>query len=135
MSSPFISSHSNRLPTTIGVLTARLSGPTEINLWHGAADMASQQRINLIFFSGGIPHGSQPYETQKNILFNIAGQQNVDGLLLWTNILSHNLDRAGLEAFCTRYAPLPIISMGMELASIPSIRIDMREGAHKLLVH
>ncbi len=132
---PQFSPSSNRSTTTIGVLTARLSGPTEINLWHGAANMALQRQINLVFFSGGIPHGAQPYETQKNILFNIAGQRNVDGLLLWTNILSHSPDRARLENFYQQYAPLPLISMGMVLPSIPSICIDMFEGARKLLGH
>ncbi len=117
------------------MLTAWLKGPTEINLWHGVADRAQEQQVNLICFSGGIPNWHQQYESQKNILFNIAGKQNVNGLLIWANILSHTLDPNSLEAFCMRYAPLPMISMGMVLRSIPSIRIDMREGMHKLLSH
>jgi DNA-binding LacI/PurR family transcriptional regulator len=96
---------------TIGVLTAWFNGPTEINLWH------------------------EQYEAQKNILFKIPNTENVDGLLIWANILSHTLDRSSLEAFCLRYAPLPIISMGMILPSVPSIQIDMREGMRKLLSH
>ncbi len=126
--------HSSQ-PPTIGMLTARLSGPTEINLWHGVADQARARNVNLICFSGGIPRSRQQYEEQKNILFNIAGEQNVDGLLVWANILSHTLDRSSLETFCQRYAPLPMISMGMVLPSIPSIRIDMREGMRGLLSH
>jgi signal transduction histidine kinase/DNA-binding LacI/PurR family transcriptional regulator/AraC-like DNA-binding protein len=122
-------------PLTIGILTAGLNGPTEINLWHGVADRALERNVNLICFSGGIPHWHQQYEAQKNILFNIPGQENVDGLLIWANILSHTLDRTGLEAFCQRYAPLPIISMGMVLPSFPSICINMHEGMHKLLAH
>src|SRR5512140_2301545 len=122
-------------PLTIGILTARLNGPTEINLWHGVADRALESNINLVFFSGGIPHWHQQYEAQQNILFNIAGQPNVDGLLIWANILSHTLDPASLEAFCQQYAPIPIISMGMMLPSFPSIRINMREGMRKLLSH
>jgi phosphoserine phosphatase RsbU/P len=117
------------------MLTARLNGPTEINLWHGVADRDVERNVNLICFSGGIPRWPQQYESQKNILFNIAGQPNVDGLLIWTNILSHALDPTGLEAFCQHYTPLPIISMGMVLPSFPSIRIDMREGMRKLLSH
>jgi DNA-binding LacI/PurR family transcriptional regulator len=117
------------------MLTARLSGPTEINLWHGVADQARARNLNLICFSGGIPRSRQQYEEQKNIPFNLAGEQNVDGLLVWANILSHTLDRSSLETFCRRYAPLPMISMGMVLPSIPSIRIDMREGMRKLLFH
>jgi signal transduction histidine kinase/DNA-binding LacI/PurR family transcriptional regulator/AraC-like DNA-binding protein len=117
------------------MLTARLNGPTEINIWHGVADRAVERNVNLICFSGGIPRLQQQYESQKNILFNIAGLPNVDGLLIWANILSHTLDRAGMEAFCHYYTPLPIISMGMVLPSIPSIRIDMREGMRKLLSH
>ena len=120
---------------TIGMLTARLNGPTEINLWHGVADRVVERDVNLICFSGGIPRWSQQYESQKNILYDIAGQANVDGLLIWANILSHTLDPSGLEAFCQHYIPLPIISMGMVLPSFPSIRIDMREGMHKLLSH
>ncbi|TRZ52943.1 helix-turn-helix domain-containing protein [bacterium] len=129
------SSSSSSHPITIGMLTARLNGPTEINLWHGVADRVVERNVNLICFSGGIPRWPQQYESQKNILFNIAGQPNVDGLLIWANILSHTLDLAGLEAFCQYYTPLPIISMGMVLPSFPSIRIDMREGMHKLLSH
>ncbi len=122
-------------PLTIGVLTAWLNGPTEINLWHGVADRALERNVNLICFSGGIPHWHEQYEAQKNILFNIPNTENVDGLLIWANILSHTLDRSSLEAFCLRYAPLPIISMGMILPSIPSIQIDMRDGMRKLLSH
>ena len=59
----------------------------------------------------------------------------MDGLLIWANILSHTLDRNGLEAFCKRYHPLPIISMGMVLPSFSSIKINMREGMCKLLSH
>src|SRR5258706_4731754 len=122
-------------PLTIGILTSWLNGPTEINLWHGVADRALERNVNLICFSGGIPHWHQQYEAQKNILFNFAGQHNIDGLLIWANILSHTLDRSSLEDFCLRYAPLPVISMGMILPSIASIQIDMREGMRKLLSH
>jgi len=122
-------------PLTIGVLTAWLNGPTEINLWHGVADRAQERNVNLICFSGGIPNWHEQYEAQKNVLFNIPNAENVDGLLIWANILSHTLDRSGLEAFCSRYAPLPVISMGMILPSMPSIQIDMRAGMRKLLSH
>jgi signal transduction histidine kinase/DNA-binding LacI/PurR family transcriptional regulator/AraC-like DNA-binding protein len=122
-------------PPTIGMLTARLSGPTEINLWHGVADQARARGANLICFSGGIPRSRQEYEEQKNILFNMAGKHNVDGLLVWANILSHTLDRSSLETFCQRYAPLPMISMGVVMPAIPSIRIDMRAGMRRLLSH
>ena len=122
-------------PLTIGVLTAWLNGPTEINLWHGVADRALERNVNLICFSGGIPHWHEQYEAQKNILFNIPNTENVDGLLIWANILSHTLDRNNLQDFCLRYAPLPVISMGMILPSISSIQIDMRAGMRKLLSH
>ncbi len=125
--------HSNRI--TIGMVTAWLKGPTEINLWHGVADRAQELNVNLICFSGGFPRWQQQFEAQNNILFNIPGQQNVNGLLIWANILSHSLDRSSLEAFCLHYAPLPVISMGMVFSSIPSIHIDMREGMHKILSH
>ena len=122
-------------PLTIGVLTAWLNGPTEIDLWHGVADRALERNINLICFSGGIPHWHEQYEAQKNILFSIPNSENVDGLLIWANILSHTLDRRNLQDFCLRYAPLPVISMGMILPSIASIQIDMRAGMRKLLSH
>jgi hypothetical protein len=82
-------------PVTIGVLTAWLNGPTEINLWHGVADRALERNVNLICFSGGIPHWHEQYEAQKNILFNIPNRENVDGLLIWANILSHTLEWTG----------------------------------------
>jgi DNA-binding LacI/PurR family transcriptional regulator len=125
-------SHSS---ATIGMLTAWLSGPTEINLWHGVADRAQERNVNLICFSGGIPYWHEQYEAQRNIVFNIPNTENVDGLLIWSSILSHTLDRNSLKAFCLRYSPLPTISMGMILPSIPSVQIDMRKGMRKLLSH
>jgi DNA-binding LacI/PurR family transcriptional regulator len=120
---------------TIGILTASLSGPTELDLWHGVADRARELDVNLLCFSGGIPDWPHNFEAQKNVLFSLAGQQNVDGLLVWSNILSHTLDRQALEAFCQRYAPLPLISMGALLPNIPSIYIDMYDGMCRLLEH
>src|SRR5512138_3017964 len=122
-------------PLTIGMLTARLNGPREISLWHGVADRAAERNVNLICFSGGIPRWPQQYEAQKNILFNFVSRYNVDGLLIWANILSHTLDPSNLVAFYKNYETLPIISMGMVLPSFPSIRIDMREGVHKVVSH
>ncbi|HEY3432088.1 MAG TPA: substrate-binding domain-containing protein, partial [Rhodocyclaceae bacterium] len=117
------------------MLTAWLKGPTEIHLWHGVADRAQERDVNLICFSGGIPHWHQQFEAQKNILFDLAGEYNVNGLLVWANILSHTLDRDNFKVFCQHYAPLPMISMGMLLPSLPSIRIDMLGGMRKLLSH
>jgi signal transduction histidine kinase/DNA-binding LacI/PurR family transcriptional regulator/AraC-like DNA-binding protein len=130
----FMGAFPNHTPT-IGMLTASLSGPTENALWQGVADQVNRRNINLICFSGGIPHWQWQFEDQKNLLFQFAGRQNVSGLLIWANILSHSLDRSGLEEFCRRYKPLPIISVGMFLPSIPSIRIDMQEGMSQLLSH
>ena len=120
---------------SIGILTARLNGPVEINLWHGVAERAHERNVNIFFFSGGIPRWNQLYESQRNILFDIAGQPNVDGLLVWTNILSLTLDRAALLEFCQRYAPLPVVSMGMVIPSISSIQFDMKEGMRKIVSH
>jgi sigma-B regulation protein RsbU (phosphoserine phosphatase) len=117
------------------MLTARLSGPTEINLWHGVADQARARNVNLICFSGGIPPQPPGVRRAKECTFQHGRAQNADRLLVWANILSHTLDRASLETFCQRYAPLLIISMGMVLLSLPSIRIDMRDGMRKLLFH
>jgi signal transduction histidine kinase/DNA-binding LacI/PurR family transcriptional regulator/AraC-like DNA-binding protein len=120
---------------TIGLITALLKGPTEINLWHGVADRSSERDVNLICFSGGIPNWPHGYESQHNILFNMASPQNVDGLVIWSNILSHTLDHEQIEQFCHNYAPLPVISMGMPLSTIPSIYIDMHGGMCSIMTH
>jgi signal transduction histidine kinase/DNA-binding LacI/PurR family transcriptional regulator/AraC-like DNA-binding protein len=120
---------------TLGILTARLNGPNEISLWHGVAERAQERNVNLIFFSGGIPHWKQLYEAQRNILFDIAGRPNVDGLLIWANILSLTLDKDALRGFCRRYAPLPVVSMGMPIPGIQSIRFDMKEGMRQIITH
>lgn len=129
----FISQAKSR--PTIGLITARLKGPTEINLWHGIEDRAQECDVNLICFSGGIPKWPYEYEAQKNILFKIAGPQNLNGLLIWSNILGHTLDREEIELFCSKYAPLPVINMGISLDTIPSIFFDMREGMRNLMAH
>jgi signal transduction histidine kinase/DNA-binding LacI/PurR family transcriptional regulator/AraC-like DNA-binding protein len=120
---------------TIGLITALLKGPTEINLWHGVEDRSRERDVNLICFSGGIPNWPYEYESRKNILFEMAGIQNVNGLLIWSNILSHTLDKREIDLFCRKYIPLPVINMGMLLQEVASIYFDMRAGMRNLLTH
>jgi hypothetical protein len=99
---------SRDVPTrTFGVLTAGFNVTKEISLWHGTAERARERRTHLIVFSGGIPHSSQLYEDKRNILFNFAGLPNLDGLLVWANILSLPAEAMSVVDEARRSRPTP----------------------------
>jgi PAS domain S-box-containing protein len=120
---------------TIGLLTRGISDEFSGPVWKGVADVARERDVNLVGFVGGMlgsPHG---FEAQGNILYNLAGAGNVDGLLIWTGILGHYVGPEEMQNFCKRFSPLPVVSIELPMEGIPSVLGDFQQSMHDIVVH
>jgi len=79
---------------TIGFLTSSVWDDYATPLWHGVIDAAQALEVNLIVFPGS-DLGSPEANGQENIVYEIAGTDNVDGLVVSGGVMSSFI---GVEA-------------------------------------
>jgi hypothetical protein len=72
---------------TIGVFICVLDGDYQAKVWNNFADAAIDYDVNLLFFVGKAL--SSPYgdDSQHHIIYNLAGKQSLDGLIILTATL------------------------------------------------
>src|SRR5512139_1899675 len=93
---------------TLGFLLASLHTGASRALWPGLLDAAERQDANLISFPGGRLNASTAFESQRNLIFNLASSQCLDGLITWASSLGGVLSPAETSAFHQRFRELPM---------------------------
>src|SRR2546423_11532082 len=78
--------------------------------WLGAVDGAREHGSDLICFCGGALE-ARGHLKSANAIYDLVGPQSLDGLVVWSSTLGIVVGSERLEAFCRRFAPLPIVSV------------------------
>jgi len=81
----------HRSRPAIGVLTHGAGDPNSQAVWEGVQSAAREHGAHVICFPGKplcSPHG---FEAQANIIYELAGPENVDGLVIWSGALCHRV--------------------------------------------
>lgn len=120
----------------IGLLTHGAGDPNSQAVWEGVQSAAREHGAHVICFPGKplcSPHG---FEAQANVIYNLAGPENVDGLVIWSGALCHRVELPAITDFCRRYRPLPMVTVGHPLvAGIPGVALDNTQGMHDIVTH
>jgi serine phosphatase RsbU (regulator of sigma subunit)/DNA-binding LacI/PurR family transcriptional regulator len=121
---------------TIGFLTEGLSGEYQSGVWPGITDAARKHNVNVICFTGGALSVSpmEPWEYQRNFLYDIAEKSNLDGFIIAGSLGSYVSDDV-LNEFLGRFSHLPAVTLGPASESIPAIFVDNRSGMRSLITH
>ena len=104
-------------------------------IWSGAVEVAQAQDANLIAFVGQAPGKPTGFLSQETIIYNLANDENIDGLIMVTGNLNKYIPPEEFAAFCQRYAALPMVSLVDKLPGIPSAMVDNQTGLRDLLTH
>ncbi|HEX9117247.1 MAG TPA: phosphoserine phosphatase, partial [Anaerolineae bacterium] len=120
---------------TIGLLIAELNRGFHRAAFFGIAAAAANAGADLISFDGGLLAAAGSPETAANVLYDLVGPSVVDGLIIWASALDWNVGAAQTEAFCRRFAPLPVVTVGRAFAGIPSVLVDNYGGMRAALRH
>ena len=102
--------------------------------WNQSAQITRQHGINQIGFACGELGSPYGFVAQANVLADLAGAGNVDGLIVWSDYIGHYIEPAALRALCERYRPLPVVSIGA-VEGVPSIVVDNYRGTYDMVVH
>lgn len=120
---------------TLGFLLASLHTGASRALWPGLLDVAERQDVNLICFPGGRLKTSVAYEGQRNLIYDLAGEACLDGLVTWSSSLGDVVGPAGIQSFHRRYQELPMVSLAQFMEGMPTVSVDSYHGMRALLDH
>jgi DNA-binding LacI/PurR family transcriptional regulator/anti-anti-sigma regulatory factor/putative methionine-R-sulfoxide reductase with GAF domain len=119
---------------TIGYLAPAVHGGS-LEQWLGVVDAARKHDVNLICFPGRSLHFPSGFDAQANIIYDLVGSENVDGLVTWASAIGNYVTGKEIQAFHERYRPLPMVSTGRVLEGIPGLLMDSYEGMREAIVH
>jgi signal transduction histidine kinase/DNA-binding LacI/PurR family transcriptional regulator len=117
------------------MLTDWLGYSYQASVYAGIADVAEERDAHLICFGMGSSEAPYVFGIQRNVLGDLVGPQNVDGLVVMSGTLSNFVTAAELVTFIERYRPLPMVSIGMALDGMPSVLVDNATGMYDVVAH
>jgi DNA-binding LacI/PurR family transcriptional regulator/signal transduction histidine kinase len=121
---------------TIGLLIGRLGDQRyQAHVWPGVADVAEEQDVNLVCFVGGALRAVHEFDLQRNVAYDLASPENVDGLVAMSGSLGQFIGPEQLRYFYERYHPMAMTSIAMALDGIPSVLVDNQNGMRKAVTH
>jgi serine phosphatase RsbU (regulator of sigma subunit)/DNA-binding LacI/PurR family transcriptional regulator len=99
-------------------------------------EVAQKYDINVICFSGGtlMKSPDDPWEKQRNVLYDIAEEADLDGLLISGTLCSY-ISEKNIREFLQRFAHFPVVSLLQLSDNIPSVSVNNRAGMENLVEH
>jgi DNA-binding LacI/PurR family transcriptional regulator len=119
---------------TIGMLTNALPDQSD-QQWLGVADAARANGCNFLAFAGGELDDPRRYVAQQNAVYDLASDRRLDALIVWTSALELYIGHERMEQFCSRFVPMPIVSMEQPLGDAPVVRMGDRRGMFDAVSH
>lgn len=120
---------------TLGVLLDWLGDPYQGGILRGIRAAARTAGAQLLCFPGGSLPGPGGGEDARHRLFELVTERCVDGVLLLSSTLSHHVGATGVEQFAATLRGLPVCSIGVELAGVPSLTTDNDSGMRECVAH
>lgn len=120
---------------TLGLLVDWLRDLYQNSLFIAIAKAAEEYDTNLLCMTGGILESPDAFWSQRNVLYEFVGPQNVDGLIITAGTMGNLIGPERLTQYLERYRPLPLISTAYRLPDYSSVIIDNEAGMRAVLEH
>ncbi len=120
---------------TIGYLTNIIGDDTGQALWSGVVDAARERDLNVLCFLGGCLSDPREYRAQANILYDLVGAENVDGIVSWASSVGTYVGSDVNQVFHSQYRSLPVVPIGAALSEFPHVLVDGYTGMRAVVAH
>jgi DNA-binding LacI/PurR family transcriptional regulator len=112
----------------IGVLVDRLEDEYQNQVFRGIHAAALERDASVFFLCGGIIDAPYQSGRERNFAYDLVSPAAFGGLIIMSGSLSNHIGPARLGAYCARFAPIPMCSIGVRLAGVPGVLIDNASG-------
>src|SRR5688572_6452161 len=96
----------------------------------GAHDECREHGVDLYCFAGGLLTGPDP----RNLVYDLPGDGDLDGAILVPSTMGSE-DGAEVERLLTRFASIPICTIGSVHPGIASLGVDNASNVLALTTH
>ena len=103
--------------------------------WEGLYDFSKKHDIDIIAFSCAEYSPEIGVTVHHDLVYKLAGAENVDGLIIASGFLEIQMGQTNLRKLCESYKPLPVVSMALEIEGVPSAVIDHDKGMTEAVEH
>jgi signal transduction histidine kinase/DNA-binding LacI/PurR family transcriptional regulator len=119
----------------VGLLLEGSSVVRQSGLFLGAAEAARRRGASIICIPGGTP-GDQPFAgpVLRSPLYDHVSSADVDGLII-SGTFGASVSPETFRNFCSRYAPMPLVSIDQALGDMPAVFVDKESGFRDLVRH
>ena len=125
----------NSARPTIGYFTSSIGESVSQAIWSGVVGAARDLDVNLVCFAGEGARSASTFPDPANVAYDLASLKSLDGLVSWASALGRSLPHEQILDFHRRYRPLPMVSLTLPLAGIPTVVIDSYQGMRDLIAH
>ena len=120
---------------TIALFIDWLSLQYQQDIWSGVSQAAQAHDINLMTIVGGIIKGPRLTEALRNVVYDLAKPDNVDGVLVSSSSLFTYLSIEERQAFLQKFQQLPLVLIGEQLPGFSSVNVDNANGLRDIIIH
>ncbi|MFA5447142.1 MAG: substrate-binding domain-containing protein [Sphaerochaeta sp.] len=125
-----------KVPTQcIGIFTAGLDDEYQASLWHAMGQEAKRRNFGTISFIGSQLGSPIASEAASNLAYHLAGQHNIDGLIVISSSLATFFSTMDLHDFFSSWSEIPSVSIGMRLEGMSDITVEGEKGMAALTEH
>jgi DNA-binding LacI/PurR family transcriptional regulator/two-component sensor histidine kinase len=125
----------DRARPVIGVMLDNVDDGYQRAIWAGLERAGQDADVDILNFLGGHLDPDDPAFRHRNGIFELIGPELLDGLVVASTVMASHIGNARLDEYCRRFRPLPMVGLGVELRSMPSLVCEGREALRALLEH
>jgi DNA-binding LacI/PurR family transcriptional regulator/AraC-like DNA-binding protein len=119
----------------IAFLMNHLNEEYASRVFSGVQSAAQERNARLFVLLGGSFNNPYFDNTSKNAVFSLARSKAIQGIIALSSTISTYTDKTDYTRFLESFAPVPIVSIGLECANAVTIAIDNRAGMMDLVRH
>ncbi len=119
----------------IGFLINDIAGAYQFSLWSGIDAACNEKDIDLIVFTGGEVGATDPAKFARARVFEFANAKNVDGLIISAPAVGNHMSQDQIAEYCQSFAPLPVVTLALDLPGVPSVIVDNEAGMEAAVRH
>lgn len=120
----------------VALLMDAIEDDYQAGIVRGAASAAQHANVELVCLTGGVVgDSSKDHRSLRNFLFDLIEPAAFDGILVLGGSLSSQLGVQGFSEWMRRFGGLPMVSLGVELATCHNIVVDGAPGMKETLRH
>ena len=121
--------------STLGVIVDWLGDPYQATICDGIEQGAAHAGANLLIFVGGALPAAAAEGVARSQIYELVGRHVLDGLIVLSSTLSHDVGLVGVQRFCDQFSGVPLCSVGMALPNTQCVTIDNAAGMANIVKH